>query len=639
MKTHELTQGTPEWHAYRAEHFNASDAPAMMGVSTYKTRTQLLHELHTGRTGTVDAATQRIFDAGHRFEALARPLAEEIIGESLYPVVGSDGELSASFDGLTVADDIGFEHKTLNDALRAAIRQQGGNANEFLAPMYRIQMEQQLLISGAERILFMASKWDGDNLVEERHCWYTPDLELRAQIVSGWEQFGKDLAAFVPQEVTVAPVAAPQMNLPAVSIQVTGSIALVDNLEKFGTALTAYIANLNRQPETDQDFANLEDAVKRLKAAEDQLDAAESSALGQTESINDMRRTVALHRDTARSTRLLIDKLVKAEKENRRTKILSDAVSALHAHMKGLQERTRNYMPTVPNQFQDVIKGLKSLDSMKDKLASELARCKIEANAIADKIQFNLALLDDNTEFGFLFPDAAQVVLKAADDFTALVNSRIAAHKAEAARKEEETRARIQAEEQAKAEKAAREKLAAEQAATAAAEKLAKDQAEAATRASVVMSDKAAADTITTRDGLLYRNEAIIELPEADQVARAHGYGCAEQFVKALAPVVDAEVVAAPALTHTQVVQQMPATVRQAMALAPTRSATPTMTLGTISERLGVNVTSAFLATLGFEATVVKAARLFHEEDFSAICEALKTHISEVQEQFEAVAA
>ena len=63
------------------------------------------------------------------------------------------------------------------------------------------------------------------------------------------------------------------------------------------------------------------------------------------------------------------------------------------------------------------------------------------------------------------------------------------------------------------------------------------------------------------------------------------------------------------------------------------------MTLGTISERLGVNVTSAFLATLGFEATVVKAARLFHEEDFPAICEALKTHISEVQEQFEAVAA
>jgi hypothetical protein len=368
------------------------------------------------------------------------------------------------------------------------------------------------------------------------------------------------------------------MNLPAVSIQVTGSIALVDNLEKFGTALTAYIGRINKTPETDQDFADLEATVKTLKTAEEALDAAETNALAQTDSIDAMRRTVALYRETAKTNRLLVEKIVKAEKENRRTKILSDAVAALHAHMKGLQERTRNYMPTVPNQFQDVIKGLKSLDSMKDKLAGELARCKIEANAIADRISFNLALLDDNTEFGFLFPDAGQMVLKAADDFTALVNSRIAAHKAEAARKEEETRARIQAEEQAKAEKAAREKLAAEQADIAKAER----------------------DRIANEAAKV---ERIVNAPD-------------------IAP--------APALTHTQVVQQMPATVRQAM--APKPAAAPTMSLGTISERLGFNCTSAFLATLGFEATTVRAAKLYHAEDFNAIGKAIIEHIESVCE-------
>ena len=56
------------------------------------------------------------------------------------------------------------------------------------------------------------------------------------------------------------------------------------------------------------------------------------------------------------------------------------------------------------------------------------------------------------------------------------------------------------------------------------------------------------------------------------------------------------------------------------------------MTLGTISERLGFNVTSAFLATLGFEATTVKAAKLFHEEDFPAICRALIEHIESICE-------
>ena len=59
MQVHTLKQGAPEWHAYRAAHFNASDAPAMMGCSPYKSRSELLHERHTGVAPDVDAGTQR----------------------------------------------------------------------------------------------------------------------------------------------------------------------------------------------------------------------------------------------------------------------------------------------------------------------------------------------------------------------------------------------------------------------------------------------------------------------------------------------------------------------------------------------------------------------------------------------------
>ena len=58
MITHNLVQGTPQWHAYRAAHDNASDAPAMMGVSSYKTRDQLIAERATGIVPEVDAATR-----------------------------------------------------------------------------------------------------------------------------------------------------------------------------------------------------------------------------------------------------------------------------------------------------------------------------------------------------------------------------------------------------------------------------------------------------------------------------------------------------------------------------------------------------------------------------------------------------
>ena len=50
MQTVELQQGTPEWHAFRAAHYTASDAPAMLGTSPYKTRNELLCEKKLGIT-------------------------------------------------------------------------------------------------------------------------------------------------------------------------------------------------------------------------------------------------------------------------------------------------------------------------------------------------------------------------------------------------------------------------------------------------------------------------------------------------------------------------------------------------------------------------------------------------------------
>ncbi|MDS9991008.1 YqaJ viral recombinase family protein, partial [Xylella fastidiosa] len=42
MNIIELTQGTPQWHTHRAKYLNASDAPAMMGCSPYKSRAELI---------------------------------------------------------------------------------------------------------------------------------------------------------------------------------------------------------------------------------------------------------------------------------------------------------------------------------------------------------------------------------------------------------------------------------------------------------------------------------------------------------------------------------------------------------------------------------------------------------------------
>lgn len=329
---------------------------------------------------------------------------------------------------------------------------------------------------------------------------------------------------------------------------------------------------------TDQNFADADADAKFCRDSADKLEFAIEQALGQMGDINsalNMVREIAAAFD---AKGLALEKLVKAEKENRRNTIISEAAAEFVTHMRALNERLGGqYMPTVQAEFQLACKGLKSIDSTKAKVSQELARVKIESSGIADRIQANLQILAQHADMAFLFKDKASIVLKQPEDFAMLVRARVAEHQAELVRKEEAQREKIRAEEQAKAETAAREKLAAEQAA--------------------------------------------FEKLERDETAR---------LAKLNATMVT-EV--APAVTQVM----MPATVRQAMAPKPTSA--PTLALGTISERLGFNCTSAFLATLGYEATTVKAAKLFQESDFPAICKAIKAHISEVQEQFEAVAA
>ena len=167
MITHELLQGSAEWHEFRASHFSASDAGAMLGVSPDKTRQELLIEKKIGNDLQEGSCyQQKIFDDGHRFERLARPLAEEIIGAELYPATGSVGMLSASFDGITMLEDACFEHKQLNADIAAC------KSVADLPIHYRAQMEQQLLVSGAKRCLFLSSRWNNKDQLSEPVVWF-----------------------------------------------------------------------------------------------------------------------------------------------------------------------------------------------------------------------------------------------------------------------------------------------------------------------------------------------------------------------------------------------------------------------------------------------------------------------------------
>ncbi|MBP8649054.1 MAG: YqaJ viral recombinase family protein, partial [Thermomonas sp.] len=582
MKTHNLIQGSPEWLAYRAQNFNASDAPAMMGCSPYKTRAELLREVHTGRPADVDVATQKRFDAGHRAEALARPLAEEIIGEELYPVTGSAGRLSASFDGLTLDETQGFEHKALNAEIRAAFdaawqqRAEDPEAGPFLPIYHRVQMEQQLHVSGAERILFMASEWGADgNLIEERHCWYYPDDELRANILRGWEQFERDLAAYVlPESAPAAPVGqAPEM-LPALRIEITGAVT-ASNLAEFKASALGAIRAVNRDLQTDQHFADAEKAVKWCADVEQRLAAAKDHALSQTATIDALFKTIDDISSEARRVRLDLDKLVTRRKGELKDAEVARARDALSMHVLAVNAEISPARLQHVAELGAAIKGLKTLDSVRAKLDDAVAAEKVRLDTRAREIRENLThCRAAGAGLEYLFADVATLVHKPADDFRTLVAARIDTHRAAEARKEAERQA-------------------AEAARIAAAEQRARDEAAAAERQRLEADARAA--------------EQARQDEQDREDARRHALDLERQAATVPAPI------------KMQIVPPS----------APSQPEPATLNLGAICARLGFTVSAHFVGdVLGIQpAATDKRASLYTERQFGLICERIAAHV------------
>jgi putative phage-type endonuclease len=651
MKIHNLIQGSHEWLAYRAQHFNASDAPAMMGCSPYKTRAELLRELHTGVPQEVDTATQRSYDNGHRAEALARPLAEEFVGAEFYPTTGSEGRLSASFDGLTLDGLICFEHKALNNELRKCFAQmetinpahrEKVEGREL--PIYhRIQMEQQLLVSGAERVLFMTSKWNDEELVDEKHCWYYPDLKLRQEIVDGWAQFEKDMATFsMPAAAAPLPAGKAPETLPALHIEVTGAVT-ASNLAEFKKTALAAISSVNRDLKTDQDFADAAKAVKWCADIEERLQAAKQHALSQTASIDALFKAMDDIGAESKRVRIELSNLVTKRKTEVKEEAVLAARSALLAHYQALNQELAPAMLQLPIVgFADAIKGLRSFDSMQAALDALLAKAKIDADGAARTIRTNQTTFKRTAAgFEFLYPDLAQLLLKQPDDFQAVLVARHAAHQQAELDRQEEQRAQIRAEEEQRqaaerqrqarldAERAARVDMRISQMRDAETALVNEPAAVIEAKWNQIKATEPTEDLFGERvaEAVELRSRVLIAL--GDQLAAAK-HEEAQQQARAEAARVAA---AAPA--------PVAAPAPQVRAFTPAPAASneqPTLTLGQIGTRLGFSPSTEFLAGLGFVAHKDRSARLYRPSDFPAICKAISAHVLRAAEEQRAAA-
>lgn len=565
--THAVVQGAELWLSLREGFKTASEAPAALGVSKYVTRAELLRQKATGVVKDHSPATLARFAGGHASEAKARPLAEDVVGSELFPVTLSatvDGlDLLASLDGQVLEETVNWETKQWNEELAAHVR--AGT----LPDHYTVQLDHQLLVSGADTCLFTCTDGTPERFV---YCWYKADPVKFERLLAGWRQFDLDLAAYVPTARPEPVIAAPVESLPAVAVRMDGALVVQSNLPAFGVALKEFVGRIPRQPSNDQEFADTEAACKALKRAEDALDAAEANALASLSDVESMRRLVADFRGIARTARLASEKLVDRRKLEVKEQAVAQARRALDAHIAKLNaEIAPLRLPLPVANWGDAIKGLKSMASMQDRLDATLANAKIAADADARLVRENVARYhkQEAAAYSYLFMDLDQIVHKQPDDFDALLQARISAHKVIEARKAAEQQALNERRMEAERQRIRADILAEEDARTAAAVRA----AEAAAKAATVPV-------------------ATVVAPQPPQAAPA------------------------PAI----------------QAAAPRADEPATLSLGAIAGRLGFNLTGDFLRDelRIAPAKTDKRAVLFTESQFAVICQRLQAHIGAV---------
>lgn len=453
MKVLNIKQGSDEWLSIRRLYDTASEASMMMGCHPNVSREELIKMKAIGTEQEFSDFVQKfILDKGHEVEALARPIAEKIICEDLYPVTGVDGcDLLASFDGCTLMEDIIWECKQWNEEKAKSV------SEGQIPDCDRWQVVQQLVISGAEKCLYMVTNGTEEKTV---YMWVALQMSEADLLRHGWEQLRQDVKKYQPEVVTPEPEGNAPDSLPALNIEVTGMVT-ASNLAEFKAHSLAVIGAISTNLDTDGDFASAEKTVKWCKDVEQRLSAAKDHALSQTSSIDELLRTIDDIAETTRTKRLELDKLVKARKKHIKDTILHNAITEARDYIRAAENEVKDCNISLPglsvSRFNDAIKGKKLLDVMRSALSDEVALVKVEATTLVADIKKNMAVFNELTKGKkFLFDDLKYLVHKPEDDFKACIELRISKHEQEEAKRIESERHRIQKEEEAKAQREAK---------------------------------------------------------------------------------------------------------------------------------------------------------------------------------------
>ena len=201
MKDTDLPQGSEIWLETRRKYGTASEAASAMEVSPWipKTRLQLWELKH----GELEIKQNFAMKIGHDYEDEARDWAQQLLKKVYEPVCIIDDEtfgvpLMASLDGQEVFGGTSI--------LEIKVPLNGGcsplwatmECDEELPENYRIQMCQQMMLSGETQCEFVVYDW---RRKEGKHRTYYFDKALQARILDAWTLYFVGKPAAGPKDI------------------------------------------------------------------------------------------------------------------------------------------------------------------------------------------------------------------------------------------------------------------------------------------------------------------------------------------------------------------------------------------------------------------------------------------------------
>ncbi|MBV7434528.1 hypothetical protein KRX19_05750 [Cardiobacteriaceae bacterium TAE3-ERU3] len=222
------------------------------------------------------------------------------------------------------------------------------------------------------------------------------------------------------------------------------------NIEPFRAQAEKYLADINTELQTDEDFAQAEQDCKDLKELESKTRTTIEEVVNGNADVEKIIASAKAIAEQFRTTRLALEKLVKSEKERRKQDIINEAVKKVQAAY-GLVKEIRP-MLAITTPMADLVKRIEEAAKNKRSIDGIEKGVNTEATNIAAELSQEIGRLKDRykqipEDKAYLFRDLDTLVA-GNEDIAAVVAQRIADEEQRIA----DEKARIEAEAKAKAE-------------------------------------------------------------------------------------------------------------------------------------------------------------------------------------------